>query len=310
MRWKKSGRLSAVVAAVATVALSVGGAQASADPAPLPVSYSSLPALGTAVVNPDSDPPGANDWSCRPTEAHPRPVVLTHGTLANMTINWATLSPLLTNNGYCVFALNFGQEFDANYVGLPGASKAGATGSMEGSASQLADFVERVKSATGAPKVDIVGHSQGGSMPRYYLKNLGGATSVDKLIALAPSNHPGSSEALGQIPGANEAFGTAGFEQSERSDFLNQLNAGGETMPGVSYTVIATRYDEIVAPYTLAFLTGPNVVNILLQDECPQNLSDHLSLAFDRLALSHVLNALDPSYPVAACEFSPPVIGG
>lgn len=67
-------------------------------------------------------------------------------------------------------------------------------------------------------------------------------------------------------------------------------------MPGVRYTVIATRYDEVVTPYRSQYLTGPNVRNVLLQDLCPVDLSEHLAIALvDRIAFHEVANALDPA---------------
>lgn len=68
-------------------------------------------------------------------------------------------------------------------------------------------------------------------------------------------------------------------------------------MPGVHYTVIATRYDEVVTPYRTQFLDGPDVRNVLLQDLCPVDLSEHVAIGtVDRVAYHEVANALDPAH--------------
>jgi triacylglycerol lipase len=95
-----------------------------------------------------------------------------------MEKNWSTLSPYLKSAGYCVFALNYG-ETNGVYATAPVAK----------SAQELAPFVDAVRSATDAKEVDLVGHSQGGMMPRYYMGFLGGAKYVHHLIGIAPSNH-------------------------------------------------------------------------------------------------------------------------
>lgn len=80
--------------------------------------------------------------------------MLLHGTHVNMTLNWNALSPLLKNDGYCVFALNYG--------GLR-FGQVGGTEPIEESGLELAEFVERVRMATGASEVDLVEHSHGKS---------------------------------------------------------------------------------------------------------------------------------------------------
>ncbi|MGJ0118575.1 esterase/lipase family protein [Williamsia sp. MIQD14] len=303
-------RVLITMVAAAAITVSLGSPAAAA---PLPVQYSLNAATATALARPDSAPPGSNDFTCRPSRAHPRPVVLAHGTLFNMTIDWQALSPLLKNAGYCVYAFTFGQQPASNYLGFPGAAKVGGTGPIEESAAQLARFVDRVRASTGAPKVDIVGHSQGGMMARYYAKYLGGRSTIDNLVGLAPSSHGTTVLGLASIPGVPEALrlglGAAIRQQIAGSDFLRRLNAGGDTVPGIRYTVIETRYDEVVTPYTTAFLRGPNVTNILLQDSCSQNYTDHLAIVYDRRALSYVMRALDPSAPIAPCVFSTPLSG-
>lgn len=243
---------------------------------------------------------GWNNDSCRPSAAHPRPVVLVHGTLENGTNNWWSFAPYLTARGYCVFSFDYGK--------IPGVPAMYGLGPAEKSAGELATYVDKVLAVTGASKVDIVGHSQGGMLPRYYLKFLGGAPKVNALVGIAPNNHgttlSGLTKLLDIVPGARDIIdGTAPglTDQAVGSDFMKKLNEGGDTVPGVRYTVIATRYDEVVTPYRSGFLDGPNVRNVLVQDLCPVDISMHLTLGtIDRVAFHEAANALDPAHATPA----------
>ena len=154
-------------------------------------------------------------------------------------------------------------------------------------------------------------------MPRYYIRFLGGASKVNTLVGLAPSNH---GTTLFGLTTLESAFGAGGSlpgcdacsEQMAGSPFLARLNAGHETEPGVHYTVIESRYDDVVTPYTSAFLApGPNVHNVTLQDGCPLDLGDHLAIIYDERALAFTMNALDPAHPVAVpCTLVLPGNGG
>ncbi len=302
------------VAMAAAILLGVAQAgPAAAANANLPVTYNFLAGIAAALANPSGAPPGANNWSCQPSAQHPDPVVLVNGTLEDMADGFSALSPLLADNGYCVFAANFG--------GSPGNLLQGYE-DIAHSAAELSAFVNQVLAATGAAQVDIVGHSQGGMMPRYYIKFLGGAAKVHTLVGLAPSNHgttldgltsllQGLGTLLPGVPAAITSACPACTEQIAGSAFLNNLNAGGDTVAGPTYTVIETEFDEVVTPYTSAFLSGPGVTNILLQRVCPLDLTDHIGIADDTVALHLVLNALDPAHPVRVpCVVVLPVIGG
>jgi triacylglycerol esterase/lipase EstA (alpha/beta hydrolase family) len=278
--------------------------------AELPVIFNGI--YGYAQTHPTASPPGANDWSCQPSAAHPQPVVLVHGTFADMSNSWQAISPLLKNKGYCVFALNYGDYNGSGAIGVYGVDD------IPTSAQELNAFVDKVLAATGAAEVDIVGHSQGGMMPRYYLKYLGGAEEVRALVGLSPSNHGTTLNGLFVLanffPGASQFTGTfcpACEQQRYNSAFITNLNAGGETVPGVAYTVIQTRYDTVVTPYTSAFLSGPDVRNILLQNQCILDLGDHLSMPYDHIVAANVLTALDPANPRRPlCTPIAPIAGG
>ncbi|MFF7260001.1 esterase/lipase family protein [Streptomyces sp. NPDC008159] len=263
----------------------------------LAAAATTLPATSAAAADTAATSSrGWNDYACKPSSAHPRPVVLVHGTFANSVDNWLGLAPYLVNRGYCVYSLDYGQ--------LPGVPFFNGLGPIEKSAQQLDTFVDRVLASTGAAEVDLVGHSQGGMMPRYYLKFLGGAAEVNALIGIAPSNHGttlgGLTQLLDYFPGAGDLLSTATpalADQVVGSPFLTKLNAGGDTVPGVTYTVLATKYDEVVTPYRSQFLDGPNVRNVVIQDLCAADLSEHAAIGLlDRVAFHEVTNALDPAH--------------
>jgi triacylglycerol esterase/lipase EstA (alpha/beta hydrolase family) len=300
-------RRISVLFAVVAATLGVGASVAQAD---LPVIYNGV--YGYAHTSPTASPPGANDWSCKPSAAHPRPVVLVHGTFADMSNSWQAISPLLKNNGYCVFALNYGAYDGSGTIGVYG------VGDIATSAAELDALVDKVRASTGAAEVDLVGHSQGGMMPRYFLKNLGGAAEVHTLVGLSPSNHGTTLDGLFVLsnffPGANQFVGAlcpACEQQRAGSAFVTNLNSGGETVAGVDYTVIQTRFDQVVTPYTSAFLSGANVHNVLLQNQCILDLGDHLSMPYDHIAAADVLTALDPLHPrTPLCTPIAPTAGG
>ncbi|WP_351235993.1 alpha/beta fold hydrolase [Streptomyces sp. NPDC002133] len=253
-------------------------------------------ATATAATTAAGPTSGWNNYSCKPSAAHPRPVILVHGTFGNSVDNWLALAPYLVHRGYCVFSLDYGQ--------LPGVPFFHGLGPIDKSAEQLDAYVDRVLAATGAAEADLVGHSQGGMMPRHYLKFLGGADKVNALVGLAPDNHGttlnGLAGLLPYFPGAADLLksSTPGLaDQIAGSAFLTRLNAGGDTVPGVRYTVIATKYDEVVTPYRSAFLDGPGVRNVTLQDLCALDFSEHVAIGlWDRIAYHEVVNALDPAH--------------
>lgn len=282
-RARGSRLLAAVLAAVTLLGVASVPARAAADPSP----------------------PGANDWSCSPSRAHPRPLVLVHGLGATMNENWSYLSPRLKAAGYCVFALTYGVDpRTAAFPVVPG-----GVVPMERSARQFAAFVARVRAATHARKVDLVGHSEGTVMPRYYLKVLHGARRVNRFVAMTPLWRGTDAAAVAELRDALGPLGLAAPvtalvarfcgscpEFLRGSAYLRRMNAGGEAVRGVRYTSLITRYDELVSPYTSGIMHARGARNIVVQNVCPTDVSEHLAMAFDPVVAQLIANALDPPH--------------
>lgn len=276
--------------------------------AALVLAWAALAAMGgsaAAMSSMDDPPPGANDFSCKPSPAHPRPVVLVHGLGATMGENWSYISPILAEKGYCVFALTYGLDPESPFP-------FGGVIPIERSAPELRAFVARVLAATEAPEVDLVGHSEGTVMPQYWLKFLDGARFVKRYVALTPL-YDGTT--VGSLDRVRDIGGQLGLSQAaidavavgcgscpqflRGSAMMEKLRSGdGPAVRGVSYTTIPTHYDELVNPWQSGLLDAPNATNMVLQGVCPNDRSEHLEEAFDPVVAQIALNALDPAMAV------------
>jgi hypothetical protein len=140
-------------------------------------------------------------------------------------------------------------------------------------------------------KVQIVGHSQGGMVPRWALRFWPDTRAmVDDVIGMAPSNH-----------GTVDAYA---------------LNSGAETFRGISYTSIYTILDEVVVPNfdasgSSSLHTGAGqITNVAVQSVCPLHLTEHLLIGTaDPVAYALVMDALDHAGPADPARIDRAVCG-
>ncbi|MFC0626613.1 esterase/lipase family protein [Kribbella deserti] len=261
---------------------------------------------GVAAAAPTS---GFNDWSCKPSSSHPNPLVLLHGLGGNGPGNYSYLGPYLASRGYCAFAETYGQAVASIPVG--------GTISITQSSAQIEAYVDRVRQATGAAKVDVVGHSEGAFQAIYGPKIRGWKHKVGKVVAMAPPTHGTTfaglvsvGDYLGLRPQVNYILNNFGCPACSElivgGSAVEQLTNGPIAQPGVSYTVIASRADALVVPHETSFIREPGVRNLFVQDICPLDPVGHVGLAFDPTVGQLVANALDPAAarPVL-CGFGP-----
>ncbi|MEH3034360.1 MAG: lipase [Aeromicrobium erythreum] len=282
---------------LAACALSLGlGAAVVAAPAP--ASAATLPegTLATAIANFVASPDrlaGVNDWSCKPSAAHPEPVIIQHATFVNFGSNFVKLAPRLKNAGYCVFAENYGMT-------ALSLQRIGGLGRVQLSVDQFGRFVDRVRAATGAAKVDVVGHSQGGLIPFAYIKQ-GGAAKIDDYVSWGGTQHGTTLNGLASLGSAFRVLGLVEVgaallqapgltDQAVGSAFQRTLQADPSVPAGPDYTTIATKYDTVSTPYTSQALAGAN--NIVIQDRCPTDRVGHVGLFLDEPTIQLTMNAL------------------
>jgi hypothetical protein len=142
-------------------------------------------------------------------------------------------------------------------------------------------------------------------MPRWYLERLGGAPKVHTYVAWTPlwrgtkllgidSLRDAAPALSGPLVSLFNQFCTACTQVLSGSAYLNDLNADGEAIPGISHVNLMTRYDELVVPYTSGAMRDGGT-NIVVQDICPGDFYEHIGMARDPVAHQLTLNALDPA---------------
>lgn len=133
------------------------------------------------------------------------PVIFVHG-YAGGNWNWDIMTDRFKDSGYPSSKL-----YKFGYNSLIYSNKT--------SASQLGSFVNTVRSNNGNAAVDIVAHSNGGLVTRWYRVKQGGTAKMRRFVTLG-TPHKGTTWAYGCVS-------PACFEMRGGSSFLNDLAGKG-----------------------------------------------------------------------------------
>ncbi|CCG01962.1 lipase family alpha/beta hydrolase [Blastococcus saxobsidens] len=219
-----------------------------------------------------------------------------NGSLRELTRDPVLLVPGTTLTPEVNFGWNYMRAFDQ--LGLRWCAvtlPSDATGDIQ-VAGEYVVHALRTMSKESRRDVDVVGYSQGGMVPRWALRYWPDTRElVDDVIGLSPSNH---GTVVADVA-CQESCTPANHQQASLSRFMQALNSGAESFPGIDYTVAYTATDEIVVPNTppnasSALRTGQGrIANIALQEICPTNTADHFAIgSYDPVGYAIVVDAL------------------
>ncbi|MFF8193660.1 esterase/lipase family protein [Streptomyces bobili] len=214
-----------------------------------------LPAGGTE---------GSGDPARLPTQAAP-PVVLLHGFIDNRSVFVLLRRSLGQHGRHRVESLNYSP----------------LTCDIRIAAELLGRHIEEICQRTGSSQVDVVGHSLGGLIARYYVQRLGGDTRVRTLVMLG-TPHSGTQVA----PLANA------------HPIVRQMRPGSEVIEELSRPApgCRTRFvsfwsdlDHLMVPLETARLDHPD----LLTENVQVSGIGHLALPVHPAVATGIRQALD-----------------
>jgi triacylglycerol esterase/lipase EstA (alpha/beta hydrolase family) len=262
--------------------LGLGGvAAAQAPTAAATAPYAPLDRKGPALSVPARTLAASLHCNGPVTKRGPAPILLVPGT---------TMDPQVG------FSWNYARAFDAlGWRWCAVTMPFDATGDVQVAGEYVVHAVRTLSRASGQ-KVDVLGWSQGGMVPRWALRFWPDTRAlVDDVIGLSPSNH-GTTVA---DVACQSSCTPANWQQRSISAFTAALNSGAETFAGISYTVAYTQLDEIVVPNvgptaSSRLRTGAgSIANVATQEVCPANAADHFAIgSYDAVGYALAVDAL------------------
>ncbi|MVU75742.1 hypothetical protein GPX89_00610 [Nocardia sp. ET3-3] len=250
---------------------------------------------GAATAEPAGSTPLDTLAACPATARSDAPVLLIHGTHADVEKSLGPVRQGLLDDGRCVYGLDYDSDEP-----------------LSASVDYFTAAVHRILAVNQGNTLDLVGKSQGALIARAVsLRFADRATNPIRTVVAVSGPQQGTSIAGIRLPtlptGSSVPQGLpflspAMFDMLAGSPYLTRLNSGPMVAPGVRYVMTATSYDEIVTPYTTAFIHAPGVTDILVQDGCAADHTGHMAGSTDPRTVDLVLNALDPvRHPTVRC---------
>jgi len=207
-----------------------------------------------------------------------QPAILVHGR-NDTSARWNTLVTNWAAKGYTentnLFRINMAAYCTSNSfcAMLPAPDGTGATYVNESYANCLKRYIdEKVPCVTdgaggvNCPAVDIVTHSQGGVVARYYTRFLAGTRQVNDLVVMAAPIGNGITNCTlaGACPGVNpedcpdSAFARKLNGVAPQGDGTNDETPGGHATGPIHYSATLSTGDKTVVPWCTAyFISNP-----------------------------------------------------
>lgn len=171
------------------------------------------------------------------------PVILLHGILGQKHLYWNLFKRRLRKDGFRY------HECILPYAML---------GDIRIAANFLKDKVEATLRGDKAEKVDLVCHSAGGLVARYYMMFLGGDKKIGHIVTMG-TPHQGTYFAY--ILGANNVLQIAKQTRPE-AHFIDEINGPGAVPSHVPFYNIWSPIDTIVLPSQNSRLPGSHAIKV------------------------------------------------